>query len=163
MRYAAIRPIDVSNGEGLGAALFVQGCSLRCKGCFQPETWNFEGGQEFTQEIVQKILTMIAPAHISRFSILGGEPLENANYYTLACLINQVRQTRPNIKIWLYTGYTCDQLREKLQESNTKYLQYILEHTDVLVAGPFIEEEKDLSLKWCGSRNQQVIYMSERH
>lgn len=161
MRYAVIRPLDVSNGEGVGVSLFIQGCSIHCKGCFQPETWDFEGGKLYTQEIQNKILELLKPSYIQRFSILGGEPLENCNLFKLANLINAVKKMRPDIKIWLYTGYTVDQLREKLDDLG--YLKYILTHINVLVAGPFIEEEKDLSLKWCGSRNQTVIGLSEGH
>lgn len=159
MRYAAIRSLDISNGEGVGVSLFVQGCSIRCPGCFQSETWNFEGGKEYTQETQNKILNLLKAPYIERFSILGGEPLEECNWFKLANLINIVNKMRPDIKIWLYTGYTVEQLKEK--DDSLGYLEYILNNIDVLIAGPFIQEEKDLSLPWCGSRNQKVIYMKE--
>lgn len=162
MRYAAIRPIDVSNGEGIGVALFVQGCSIHCKGCFQPETWDFNGGQEFTQETKEKIFNYLRQPGITRFTILGGEPLEWCNLFELSKLINQVREKFPHIKIWLYSGYTAEQLAERIREQpKIHYLKYILNNIDVLIDGPFIEEEKDLGLKWCGSRNQQVIYYNQ--
>lgn len=160
MRYAAIRPFDVSNGTGLGVALFIQGCSLHCKGCFQPETWDFNGGQEFTQEAKEKIFDYLRQPGITRFTILGGEPLEECNLFELSKLIHQIRDQFPHIKIWLYSGYTTEQLAQRIREQQeVHYLKYILNNIDVLVAGPFIEEEKDLSLKWCGSRNQEVIYL----
>lgn len=164
MRYAAIRPIDVSNGEGLGVALFIQGCSIHCPGCFQPETWNFNGGEVFEINAMNRILHYIDNPQITRFSILGGEPLEDCNLYELARLIHIVKEYKPKIKIWLYTGYTVEQLRKRLKcKKYTKYLKYILESLDVLVAGPFVEEEKDYCLQWCGSRNQQVIYYHNNH
>lgn len=159
MRYAAIRSIDISNGKDVGCSLFVQGCSIHCKGCFQPQTWDFDGGKEYTQETENKILELIMPEYIKRFSILGGEPLEDCNLFTLAILIKKIKATKPHIKIWLYTGYTAEQLLERIKnEKNTHYLRAILDMVDILVAGPFIEEQKDLSLPWCGSRNQQVIH-----
>lgn len=159
MRYAALRSMDISNGEGVGASLFVQGCSIRCPGCFQPETWDFEGGKLLTTSTIDSIANLVKPDYIERFSVLGGEPLEDQNLHWLACIINKVKMTKPNIKIWLYSGYTYDNLKQRAKDEI--YLQWILDNIDVLVAGPFIQEEKDLSLPWCGSRNQEVIYMKE--
>lgn len=164
MRYAAIRPIDVSNGEGLGVALFIQGCSIHCKGCFQPETWDFNGGEKFTQETMATLFEYLDHDYIKRFSILGGEPLEDRNLFELANLIYLIKTLKPKLHIWLYTGYTTEQLRQRLkEEKEVHYLKMILETIDVLVAGPFIEEEKDLGLKWSGSRNQTVIYFNKGH
>lgn len=158
MRYAAIRSMDISNGEGVGASLFVQGCSIRCPGCFQPETWDFNGGKNFDTDARDKVLEVIKPDYITRFSVLGGEPLESINLFPLATLLQQIKQEKPEIKIWLYTGYTIDQIRERVkEEKNSHYLKAILDNINVIVAGPFIQEQKDLSLPWCGSRNQQVI------
>ena len=158
MRYAAVRPLDISNGEGLGVALFVQGCSLRCKGCFQPETWDFNGGQEFTQETKEKIFKYLRQPGITRFTLLGGEPLENCNLFELSQIIDIIKRDFPNIKIWVYSGYTRDELRKRAQTSELKYLKFILDNIDVLVDGPFIEDQKDLNLKWCGSANQKIYY-----
>lgn len=157
MRYAAIRPLDISNGEGLGVALFIQGCNRHCKGCFQPETWDFNDGQEFTQETKEKLFNYLRQPGITRFTLLGGEPLEECNLFELSKLIRQIKEQFPHIKIWLYTGFYYKELIEKAYSSEVKYLQYILNNIDVLVDGPFIEEEKDLSLPWCGSRNQNII------
>lgn len=159
MRYAALRSMDISNGEGIGASLFVQGCSIRCPGCFQPETWDFKGGKEYTQETKEKILKLIEPDYVERFSILGGEPLEKCNWFELACLINAIKKKRPDIKIWLYSGYKKNNIF--IESWYSPYLEYIINNIDVLVAGPFVQEEKDLSLPWCGSRNQEVIRLKE--
>lgn len=132
--------------------------SIRCKGCFNSNTWDFDDGKPYTEETKNKILKIIEPVYIDRFSILGGEPLEDCNLYELAILINLIKKKKPNIRIWLYTGYTMEQLLYRVQnEKDVHYLKSILDTVDVIVAGPFIEEQKDLSLPWCGSRNQQVI------
>lgn len=164
MRYAAIRPLDVSNGEGLGVALFVQGCSIHCPGCFQPETWSFEGGEVFNINTMNRIIDYIGNPKITRFSVLGGEPLEDCNLYDLSRLIKIVKEYKPSIIIWIYTGYTPEQLRQRIRDKKTtKYLKYILDNTDVLVAGPFKEELKDLGLKWCGSSNQEILDRRHHH
>lgn len=158
MRYSAIRSMDISNGEGIGASLFVQGCHIHCRGCFNKNTWDFNGGKEFDDKALQTVLDIIKPEYITRFSVLGGEPLEEINLFTLATLLQRIKKEKPNIKIWLYTGYTMEQIRDRIkEEKNSHYLKAILDNVNVIVAGPFIQEEKDLSLPWCGSRNQQVI------
>ena len=156
MRYAAIRPLDISNGEGLGVALFTQGCNRHCKGCFQPETWDFEAGQEFTQETKEKLFKYLRQPGVTRFTLLGGEPLEDCNLFEISKLINLIKRDFPNIVIWVYSGYTKEELEQRAANSNIKWLQFILDNIDVLVDGPFIEEEKDLSLEWRGSRNQKI-------
>lgn len=155
MRYNVIRSLDISNGSGVGTALFVQGCPFRCHGCFNPETWNFKGGKEYTKEVRDNILKVIEPSYIERFSILGGEPLVPQNHFEIACLIESIKAKRPDIKIWIYTGYTL----EELLNNPGSYLTYILRNIDVLVDGQFIQEQKDITLPFCGSRNQRVIDM----
>lgn len=150
MRYAAIIPNDVSNGEGVCTSFFVQGCPHHCKGCFNPETWDFTGGRQFTEKTVEEILNAIAANDISRnFCILGGEPLAPENVDMVDEVIHRVRQVFPHIKIFLWTGYTFDQIK-------TYEIIPLLKHIDVLIDGPFIEEEKDLSLRLRGSRNQHI-------
>ena len=141
-----------------------QPCSFRvaiehfhCKNCFNPETWDFNGGKEFTQDTVDSILKLIEPEYITRFSILGGEPLESQNHFELAKLINLIKQKRPDIKIWVYTGYTYENLVGK----ESTYLEYILNNIDVLVDGQFQEGKKDLTYPFAGSTNQRVINMQE--
>ena len=137
-------------------------CSFRaviehfhCKECFNPETWDFEGGKEYTKETQQTILKLIEPEYITRFSVLGGEPLEPQNYFELAKLINLIKQKRPDIKIWIYTGYTYENLVSK----ESTYLEYILNNIDVLVDGQFQEDKRDLTYPFAGSTNQRVIDM----
>ena len=141
-----------------------QPCSFRvaiehfhCKNCFNPETWDFNGGKEFTQNTVDSILKLIEPEYIIRFSILGGEPLESQNHFELAKLINLIKQKRPDIKIWVYTGYTYENLVSK----ESTYLEYILNNIDVLVDGQFQEDKKDLTYPFAGSTNQRVINMRD--
>lgn len=159
MRYAAIRPIDISNGKGIGVALFVQGCTIHCKGCFQPQTWDFNGGYEFNAAAKERLFKYLRQPGITRFSILGGEPLEECNWTTLASLIKEVKIEFPHLSIWLYSGYTYQAIVLSIIDhyEKTKDLEFIFYNIDVLVAGPFVEEEKDLGLKWRGSRNQKVI------
>lgn len=157
MRYAQIRNMDISNGEGIGASLFVQGCHFHCKGCHNPEQWSFDGGKLYTEKEEAAILEIVDKPYIKRFSVLGGEPLELCNLSELLCLIKRIKQKRPDIKIWLYTGYTW----EVLQDSDNEMMKKIFDNIDVLVDGQFIEEEKDLSLSFRGSRNQRLIYFAK--
>lgn len=157
MRYASIRSIDVSNGEGIGVALFVQGCSLHCKGCFNTETWDFNGGEPITPAIECKIYNLLKSDHITRFSVLGGEPLEEDNLYQLNYILCTIKSVYPQKKIWIWTGYTWDELQERREKNHPDKLLVTFKYADYLVAGPFIEEEKDLTLLWRGSRNQEII------
>lgn len=160
MRYAAIRPIDISDGVGIGVALFVQGCARHCKNCFNPETWDFNGGKEYTNADRDRILEYIKKPYIKRLSILGGEPLEEVNLTDVCRLVILAKREKPEIKIWIYTGYTYEELLKRIAYSTKDDLAVILDNIDYLVDGPFVEEEKDLSLKFAGSRNQRVIDMN---
>lgn len=171
MRYASIDKIECRNGLGWGITLYVQGCHFHCKGCFNPETWDFDGGKEYTEETKQAILKLIEPKYIARFSILGGEPLESHNSFRLAELVNLIKQKRPDIKIWVYTGYTIENLYDRcyctigedseFTPTQCRYLRYILNNIDVLVDGQFQEDKKDLTYPFAGSTNQRVISMEE--
>ena len=146
MRYAQIRKMDISNGEGIGVSLFVQGCPFHCNGCFNPETWDFNKGIEWTEDIQNKFLELIDKPYITRISILGGEPLAQQNIETVFLLIKKIKQKYPHIKVWIYTGYLY-------QDIIPKYLQDV----DVLVDGQFMLSERDLKLKFRGSSNQRII------
>lgn len=152
MRYAQIRKMDISNGAGIGVSLFTQGCTIRCKGCHNSELWNPEEGKEFTDNEIDVILNLIRPNHITRFSILGGEPMLKQNGFMLAKLINKIRQEKPQIQIWLYTGYNLHNLL--LHADN--YQEYILDNIDYLVDGPYDESCRDITLAFRGSRNQKI-------
>lgn len=158
MRYADIIKCDCENGKHWGVSLFTQGCPFHCEGCFNPETWSYDSGKEFTDETQTLILKLLDKSYISRLSILGGEPLEERNLHQLACLISSIRNNYHNdIKIWVYTGWTYEELQRREKESNIKYLTFILDNIDYLVDGPFIQEKKDITLEFRGSRNQRIL------
>lgn len=152
-RYSAIIPNDIVNGHGVCVSFFVQGCPHHCPGCFNEETWDFHGGVPYTPEVKWNIIKAIAANNINRnFSILGGEPLAAQNIDMTWEVIDAVRHAYPNIEIILWTGYTYEELMVQPSEN----LLNILNTIDILVDGPFIEKEKDLSLQLRGSRNQRI-------
>lgn len=156
IRVAGINGNDFVNGEGVSVSLFLQGCHFHCKGCHNPETWNPEGGDAwYEDELIAHIIELIAANRIQRnLSILGGEPLDTDDKREFVKqLIYKTRDKYPNIKIVVWTGYVYEDL---IKESNT---DYILKNIDYLIEGPFILEERDITLKWRGSRNQRVINM----
>lgn len=161
MRYSQIRKMDISNGLGVGASLFVQGCHFHCKGCFNKETWDFNGGQQYTKDTKQTIVKLLQQPQFTRFSILGGEPLEECNLCSLLNLIDEIKEQLPHIKIWVYTGYTYENLLARQKGQKTTYLGDILAKIDVLVDGQFIQEQKDIAYPFAGSTNQRVIDMNK--
>ena len=171
MRYASIRSLDISNGEGVGVSLFVQGCPFHCKNCFNSETWDFNGGKEWTEKTKNKFMELIDKPYINRISVLGGEPLAEQNLNEVLSLIKEIRISFPEKSIWLYTGYNFDLLKSQYNEY--KYTPFatnadewltrweIISNVDVMVDGEYIDEQKDLTLKWRGSKNQHVINVKE--
>ena len=147
MNYGAIKTVDIADGPGVRVSLFVSGCRNHCRGCFQPETWDFKYGKPFTKETEDEIIKALRPTWIRGLSILGGEPMEPENQNALIPLLKRVRDELPEKDIWLYTGYTIDRVSESP----------LLQLVDVVVDGPFVEEEKDISLAFRGSRNQRII------
>ena len=171
MRYAQVRECDVSNGENVGISLFVQGCPFHCKNCFNPETWDFNGGKEWTQEVEDKFIELANRPYIKRISILGGEPLAEQNLDGVLKLVNKFRLSCPNKTIWLYTGFDLDFVRHSFEESK-KMLQVswkdsaikrwdIISNCDILIDGRYIESQRNPSLHWRGSSNQRVIDVQE--
>lgn len=170
MRYAQIRSMDISNGEGVGVSLFVQGCPFHCKNCFNSETWDFSGGKEWTEKTKNKFMELIDRPYIKRVSFLGGECLAEQNLDEVLNLTQQIRISFPEKTIWLYTGFCwndimcsfaglqadCVVLDKKDIEAWEKRRK-IISNVDVLVDGEYIDEQKDLSLKFKGSKNQRVI------
>lgn len=171
MRYAQIRKMDISNGEGIGISLFTQGCPIRCPQCHNSSIWSFNGGKLWTTNAQEQIIDLMRPEHITRLSILGGEPLVPQNVADLADLVQRVKQCYPDKKIWLWSGYTWPQIwataydmtgtsEENPQDIWTieekRALQTILETIDILIDGPFVQEQRDITLKWRGSRNQHI-------
>ena len=151
MHYGAIKKTDIANGSGVRVSLFVSGCRNHCKGCFQPQTWDFEYGQPFTKDTEDEIIKALCPSWIQGFSILGGEPMEPENQKTLLPFIKRIRQKYSDKDIWLYSGYVYEEIKD------FELLQYV----DVLVDGPFMEEMKDPSLAFRGSRNQRILNVPE--
>lgn len=147
MNYAEIKKVDIANGPGVRVSLFVSGCRNHCKGCFNPETWDFDYGRPFTRATEDEIIEALRPSWIQGLSILGGEPTEEENAAVLIPFLKRVRAALPDKDIWLYSGYTYEALRDK----------EILTLADVLVDGPFLLEQKDAGLAFRGSRNQRII------
>ncbi len=157
MHYGNIKKQDIANGEGVRVTLFVSGCTNHCKNCFQPQTWDFEYGTLFTKDTEKEILEALKPSYIKGLTLLGGEPFEPSNQRTLVQLLKKVKETYPDKDIWSFTGFILDQ---DLLEGGRKHIEVtdeLLSYIDVLVDGPFIEEQKNISLAFRGSENQRVI------
>ena len=161
MNYATIKWYDIANGEGVRISLFVSGCTHRCKNCFNEVAWDFSYGTPFDGEIEEKILKELDNDYIAGLSLLGGEPLEPQNQEALYPFIKKVKELYPNKTIWCYTGCVFNEKKKLLteKEKNTPFTKELLSLIDVLVDGPFIEELKDIRLKFRGSSNQRVIDM----
>jgi anaerobic ribonucleoside-triphosphate reductase activating protein len=147
MNYSSIRQLDIANGPGCRVSIFVSGCEHRCKNCFNPETWNFNYGKAFTDQTMEALLELLKPEHISGLSILGGEPLHPQNREGVLDLVRKVKSVYPSKSIWIWTGYLWEEVSTFLIGSGI----------DVVVDGKFVEELKDLRLKYRGSSNQRVI------
>ena len=150
MNYAKIRKLDVTNGEGIGVSLFVQGCQFHCKNCFNKVTWDFDGGKKFTKDTLNTIISLLNDEHIKRFSILGGEPLAEKNMYDVSQTIIEIRKNVTDIIIWVYTGYTFEEVKQ------LKYGKEILDNVDTIVDGRYVDELRDLTLEFRGSSNQNI-------
>ena len=158
MRYSSMRNLDISNGEGVGVSLFVQGCPFHCFGCFNSDTWDFNGGKEWTEKTKDKFMKLINRPYIKRISFLGGECLAEQNLDEILSLIKF-----PDKTIWLYTGYSYSEIFRgqssclSQEGLNNFKRREIIKLCDVVVDGEYIDEQKDLTLKWRGSKNQHVI------
>ena len=161
MYYADIKSYDIANGEGCRVTLFVSGCTNRCKGCFQPETWDFHYGQPYTKDTEEYILNLLQNPHIEGLTILGGEPFEPFNQAELVNLLHIVKQKFPLKNIWCFTGFVYDKDLLKGQRKHTNATDEMLSYIDVLVDGPFILQQRNISLYFRGSRNQRVLDMKK--
>ena len=165
MRYNQIRECDIANGEGIGVALFVQGCHFKCKNCFNPETWDFNGGKEWTQEVEDKFIELASKPYIKRISLLGGECLADENLDGILNLVNKLRLLFPNKSIWIYSGYTWNQvmnpvITDDFNPSRDELLRKrkeIVKQCTVMVDGRYIDSQRNPSKKFAGSDNQKVI------
>ena len=158
MKYAKIKKCDVANGPGVRVSLYVSGCNHHCKGCFNPETWDFNGGKEFTGETMNKIIANLNKYGIHRsLCILGGEPLCKQNLALTEFIINSDKAALPETKIYVWTGY----ILEDLILDENEHLKSVLNKINYLIDGPFIEEKRDLRLQMRGSSNQRIIRINQ--
>ena len=157
MNFASVKKHDVANGPGVRVSLFVSGCTHRCKGCFNAEAWDFSYGSPFTEETAREVLSALAPEYIAGLSLLGGEPFEPCNQRALLPLLRAFRSRYPQKNVWCYTGYTMDTDLAAGGRAHCEVTEEMLSLLDVLVDGEFIEEQKDLKLRFRGSANQRII------
>ena len=166
MRYAQIRELDITNGKGVGVALFVQGCHFHCYNCFNPDTWDFNDGKEWTQDTEDKLIELANKPYIKRLSILGGEPLADENLDGVLHLANRFRLSFPNKSIWLYSGYQWEECQPFNEDGllkpdkfapNLQKRYEVISRCNVMVDGRYIDSQRDAQLKWRGSKNQNVI------
>ncbi len=160
MYYGNIKNCDVANGVGVRVTLFVSGCTNRCEHCFQPETWDFSFGEEFTSTVEDKILDMLKPTYINGLTVLGGEPFEPQNQRALLPFLRRVREAYPEKDIWVFSGFTYEELRRDGSHPRCEATDEILSLIDVLVDGRYVHEKRNLMLKFRGSSNQRIIDMN---
>ena len=159
MNYAEIKICDIANGVGVRTSLFVSGCRHHCPGCFNPEAQDFSYGKPFTREIEDEIIQSLSPAYVQGLTLLGGEPMEPENQQVLLPFLRRVREAYPHKSIWLYSGFTWEQLAQGPSRGCTDVTPELLGLLDVLVDGPFVLEKKNISLRFRGSENQRLIDM----
>ncbi len=157
MYYGEIKNCDIANGEGVRVTLFVSGCTNHCKNCFQPQTWDFTYGKPFTAETEEELLALLAPDYINGLTLLGGEPFEPENQRALVPFLRRVRRQYPHKTIWGFSGFTYEELTQEGTHCRCEVTDEMLSLLDVLVDGRFVEELKDISLRFRGSRNQRLI------
>lgn len=157
MNYAEIKYVDIANGVGARTTLFVSGCTHRCPGCFQLETWDFAYGNEFTDEVADSIVESLRPSYVAGLTLLGGEPMEPENQRVLVGLLERVREELPDKTIWCFTGDLLEDLLDPSSPRRCEVTDRMLACIDVLVDGPFVLALKDITLRFRGSSNQRLI------
>ena len=157
MNYGEIKNCDIANGEGVRVTLFVSGCTNRCEGCFQPQTWDFEYGRPFTAQTEEEILKLLAPGYINGLTLLGGEPFEPQNQRALLPFVQRVREKYPDKTIWAFTGFTLEELLTEGFGKRCEATDALLGLIDVLVDGRFVLARRNLSLRFRGSENQRLL------
>lgn len=161
MNYANIKYYDIADGEGVRTTLFVSGCTNHCKGCFQPETWDFGYGKPFTEAVQNQILESLAPSYINGLTLLGGEPFEPSNQAALLPFLRKVKERYPDKDIWAFTGFVYDRDLVAGGRKHTDFTDEMLSCIDILVDGPFVEELHDITLQFRGSSNQRIIDLNK--
>ena len=154
MNFSAIKPCDIANGPGVRVSLFVSGCRRHCPGCFNSGTWPFDAGKPFTAETEENILSLLRRDYVGGLSVLGGEPFEPSNRAALIPFLERVKREFPRKDIWCWTGF-------RLEELSDSEPRRMLDCLDVLVDGPFLEAERDISLQWRGSANQRIHRLAD--
>ncbi|MDO4797592.1 MAG: anaerobic ribonucleoside-triphosphate reductase activating protein [Coriobacteriales bacterium] len=157
MNYAEIKECDIANGVGVRTSLFVSGCRHRCPGCFNEVAWDFAAGEPFSTEVADRIIASLSTPYVDGLSVLGGEPLEPENQAVLAPFLERVRAEVPDKDIWLWTGFVWEDLVGGTCRACTSDLDRILACLSVVVDGPFVEAQKDITLRFRGSANQRLI------
>lgn len=162
MNYGQVFYADTANGIGARISLFVSGCTHHCPGCFNEETWDFNFGDPFTREVEDDIIEHLHPSYIDGLSLLGGEPMEAQNQRALLPFLERVKHEVPHATVWIYSGYTFEELLDETNSRcHTEATRRILELADILVDGKFILAEKDVKLRFRGSRNQRILELKE--
>ena len=161
MNYADIKQYDVANGPGVRVSVFVSGCTHYCKGCFNEEAWDFNFGEPFTEEVIERILDYMEPSYVKGLTVLGGEPLEPQNQPAVCRLLKRVKEVYPEKSVWLFSGYDFEKDILGHMWDTLPEIREILSCLEVLVDGEFVEELKNLSLRFKGSSNQRTILVQE--
>lgn len=161
MNYMEIKKYDIANGPGVRVSLFVSGCTHHCPGCFNPESWDFHAGKPFTEETIEEIIEAISPDYIKGFTVLGGEPFEVQNQVCLLPLLKRIRNAKPNISIWVYSGYLFDKQIIDIMTKKYDFTKELLTYIDVIVDGEYHEKGRNLSISFRGSTNQRIIDVKE--
>lgn len=157
MNYTEIKEFDIANGVGVRTSLFVSGCRHKCPGCFNEVAWDFQAGEPFLADVEDRILASLATPYVDGLSVLGGEPLEPENQRALLSFLERMRSQLPNKDVWLWTGFTWEQITDGTGRARTDCIDRLLSCVDVVVDGPFIEAQKDITLRFRGSVNQRII------
>ena len=157
MHYGEIKNCDIANGEGVRVTLFVSGCTNHCKNCFQPQTWDFNYGNPFTEETEAELFRLLSPRYIRGLTLLGGEPFEPENQRALLPFLRKLRRELPEKTVWAFTGFTWEELHTEGSHPRCEVTDELLNLIDVLVDGRFVEELKDIGLRFRGSSNQRLL------
>ena len=160
MNYGAIKKCDIANGVGVRTVLFVSGCTHHCKGCFHPETWNFDYGEKYTKETEDEIIESLRPDYVDGITLLGGEPFEPENQRELVKLLRRIKKELPQKTVWSFSGYTYEELTGD-SRAVCEVTNEMLSMLDVLVDGEFVEAKRNISLRFRGSENQRLIDMNK--
>ncbi len=161
MNFCEIKNCDIADGPGVRVTLFVSGCTNHCEGCFQPQTWDFDFGRPFTWETEDELMELLAPGYINGLTLLGGEPMEPSNQRALLPFVTRVKAAYPEKTVWCYSGFTLEELLTDGSHPRCQVTDSLLALIDVLVDGKFVLAQKDISLRFRGSRNQRIIDLPE--